>query len=936
MIDLRLVVPAASVWLACGSVVAVPQAAPTLAIGAWVVSGIAAAVGVIVLLARPADRVNRRKPSGGRIRRALRLGWTGSMLSLVAVALALTALSADLPRRTPDILEAAARQGDRVSLSIRVDSAPRAISSGFGGTDRWLWEGTAVAVSADAVRTPLDTPVTVIVALPVEEARQIALGASVEVAGAVRATEAGSSTSFIVMAGDELRVLDPPPAWLAWTSTLREGLSQAAARSPGDGGALLPGLSIGDVTAVGSSLDEAMKASALSHLTAVSGANCALVTGLVFFGCALLGFGRRVRVVAALIALAGFVVLVTPGASVVRAAAMAVVVLIAVARGRPASGVPVLGLAVLALLIRDPWLSRDYGFALSVLATAGLLVLAGPLARVLARWMPKALAMLIAIPLAAQVACQPVLLMLAPSLPLYGVIANLLAEPAAPIGTTLGLLACLVLPVMPVLGQALVWLAWLPAAWIAAIARWAAQAPATGLPWPDGPVGVALCVGAVVAITVVTMSVARRRPRGAGRRSPVLAFSGACLIAGAGVYAGSLGGGTIARNLAVPDDWQVAACDVGQGDAILVRDGAHVAMIDTGRDATLATSCLERLGIDRVELLVLTHYDADHVGGVAAVSDLAESVIVGETTREADEKTLHVLRAAGVSIVQGSAGMTGDLGALRWRILWPPTPVGGHSALGGNDGSITMEFDGKGIRSVLLGDLGEKSQESLLRLGETGPADVVKVAHHGSADQSERLYRQLGAAVGLVSVGAKNGYGHPTSKALGMLARSGTTIERTDEQGLILVSPGSVPDRMNVWSEHRASADDASPSVQSGDDGGRPYAGSDRGEQWPHEPAARPARARGAPRQPSSRNSPGTRSDPHPWCWSLERRVSSRTGRSARCETVSRRKIRAWRSVTSRRTTTRLGSCSRLRALPCSESRGSSGSRPSRSATTSS
>ena len=97
----------------------------------------------------------------------------------------------------------------------------------------------------------------------------------------------------------------------------------------------------------------------------------------------------------------------------------------------------------------DPWLSRSYGFALSVLATAGLLLLARPLAEVMARWLPRGLALVLAVPLAAQLACQPVLLMLNPSLPLYGVAANLLAEPAAAPVTVLGLIACVAAPVVP-------------------------------------------------------------------------------------------------------------------------------------------------------------------------------------------------------------------------------------------------------------------------------------------------------------------------------------------------------------------------------------------------------------------------------------------------------------------------------------------------------
>jgi len=131
------------------------------------------------------------------------------------------------------------------------------------------------------------------------------------------------------------------------------------------------------------------------------------------------------------------------------------------------------------------WLPRDQGFALSVLGTAGLLVLARRLAQRLSAWLPRGLALALAVPLAAQLACQPVLILLNPALPLFGVPANLVAEPAAPVATVLGCLACLVLPWAPALGQVVVWLAWLPSAWIAAVARFAAGLPGAALPWPE-------------------------------------------------------------------------------------------------------------------------------------------------------------------------------------------------------------------------------------------------------------------------------------------------------------------------------------------------------------------------------------------------------------------------------------------------------------------
>jgi competence protein ComEC len=579
------------------------------------------------------------------------------------------------------------------------------------------------------------------------------------------------------------------------------GLLDAATGLPGDGGALLPGLAVGDTSAVGDSLDSSMKVSALSHLTAVSGANCAVVIALVFFASSALGLPRGLRIGASVAALAGFVVLVTPEPSVLRAAVMATLVLVTLGSGRPVRGVPVLSVAVLVLLVIDPWLARSYGFALSVFATAGLLLLAEPIARRLARWLPYPLALVIAVPVAAQLACQPVLILLSPALPGYGVVANILSAPAAPAATVLGLAGCVLLPVVPLLGEAVTALAWVPSAWIAGVATFFSELPGAQLPWPADGWGVVLAAGCLALIVVMV------RARGAAAShfrvgaAAVLAISCAC-------YAGVVGGDQVRRRIAPPGDWVIAACDVGQGDAVLVRSAGEVALIDTGPDEALLDDCLDLLGIAHIDLLVLTHFDLDHVGGAAAVLGRVSRVLVGPSSGPQDDALVQRLTIAGALQEQAARGRSGALGELRWRILWPPARLGTFST--GNDASVVIAFEGGAdcrdscISSVFLGDLGEQSQDRMLGLNSAslGSVDVVKVAHHGSRDQSPRLYDRLQAGLGIVGVGADNDYGHPTDQTLALLAATGTTVARTDVHGLSLVS---VRDGVTfLWTERGA------------------------------------------------------------------------------------------------------------------------------------
>ena len=250
----------------------------------------------------------------------------------------------------------------------------------------------------------------------------------------------------------------------------------------------------------------------------------------------------------------------------------------------------------------------------------------------------------------------------------------------------------------------------------------------------------------------------------------------------------------------------MAGCDVGQGDAFIVRSAGMVALLDAGPDPAPLAACLEDLGIDRIDLLVLTHYDKDHIGGVEAVIGHVDYAIIGPAGEPKDDDIAASLRAGGAEVQQVSRGPSGLLGELRWHVLWPPARLSGIEP--GNPASVTVEFDPVGqclhgcFSSIFLGDLGEESQDRLLATNPLGEVDVVKVAHHGSADQSARLYERLDAVVGMMGVGADNGYGHPTASLLDILDDTGTAALRTDQHGLILLSPGEEPGAISVWTEH--------------------------------------------------------------------------------------------------------------------------------------
>lgn len=761
---LRSVVVAVSTWAAAGAAVAVPDPRP-LALALVV----ATLVSFSVLLCR-----------------------RGGTIVVVTVALAFGAAAAwgaaSMAPTRALVDEVRLDGGRQLTVSVTVTGRVDVRPDGSAGFDAIVENVTAGPLRVDGT-----IPARVAVAADARGAlHAVGLGSTVTVTGRASPSDPTERAVLLVRAETVDATTPPPGVWGA-LEDVRRGLVHSAVGLPQPGAGLVPGLAVGDTSMLDGATETAMNASSLSHLTAVSGANCAIVVGAAFAVLALCGAPRAVRIGGATAVLAAFVALVTPEPSVIRAAAMALVALLALALGRPAVGAAVLSLAVTVLLVIDPWLSLAIGFALSAAATGALLVLARPLAAGLSRWMPRALALAIAVPLSAQLVCGPLIVLIDPHVPLLGVAANMLADPAAAPATIAGALACIA-PV-PWLRDGLTALAWVPATWIAAVAHVTAGIAAQNLPWPDGAIGAALltAVSAAVAVAIIAPARWRRTTAAAG------------IVVGlvTGLIAGQTAVRTIAGPLTVPADWQVAMCDVGQGDATLWRSQGAIALVDTGPEPEALRACLTRFGVERLDLVVLTHFDLDHVGGSVAVVGRADTVLHGPIAEVADQRLLDDLADGGARLVTAEVGMTGSIGATRWQALGPLP-----RAEPGNDASVALDVAGAGFpRTVLLGDLGREPQAQLQHLIDVPRVQVVKVSHHGSADQDPELYRRLHPAVGLIGVGADNRYGHPTASILATLTSLGTAVGRTDREGALAVWVGDDGD-IRLWRERSPAPDE--------------------------------------------------------------------------------------------------------------------------------
>lgn len=769
---LRVAPVAGGAWVVAYVSTVAPQAAAPLALSLWA----AALLAVAALL---------------RIR-----GPRARILTLIVVVAFAAAAAAASHVALAEPARAAARE-----LGLSGGRAIAVHATVTGKVERRATGELAFDAVADRITIgPSIHPVAIdvsVLAAPeaVEGVARLDAGAVIVADGTARAAGPGRRAVLVVSASRGLTVLRPPGGPMAVTSDLRKGLVRAVQGLPDPGAGLVPGLAVGETSAVTAALDTDMKSSSLSHLTAVSGANCAIVVGLAFAAAGALGARRGVRVVIGALTLAGFVLLVTPEPSVVRAAAMAAIAMLAVQLGRTVAGVAVLCLSVAVLLVADPWLAGSLGFALSVAATMSLLLFARPLAAGLERRMPRALALALSVPLAAQLACGPLLVLITPTVPLYGILATLVAEPAAPIATVVGLAACLAVP-FPWLQSGLSALAWLPAAWIAATATTVAHLAGNTVPWLEGWPGVFALAALGVAVGAVVVGVRAS----AGRRRVVMhgiAAAIVCAVVGAGIGGGALA--TIAGPLTTPADWSIAACDVGQGDGLMVRSHSSVAVIDTGPSPEPMEACLAKLGIGRVDLLVLTHFDLDHAGGARALRGRVDLVLHGPPGDAGDERLLADLAGGGARMELASAGMTGNLGTAQWSVLWPRARSRAFPP--GNDAGVVLDVRGGEVPTALfLADLSASAQRAVVASGALRPPyAVVKVAHHGSADQDPALYALTGGAVALISVGAHNDYGHPRETTLTMLASFRFTVARTDLSGLVLLQRTEAG--VSVWRE---------------------------------------------------------------------------------------------------------------------------------------
>jgi competence protein ComEC len=274
------------------------------------------------------------------------------------------------------------------------------------------------------------------------------------------------------------------------------------------------------------------------------------------------------------------------------------------------------------------------------------------------------------------------------------------------------------------------------------------------------------------------------------------------LVIGWGVvfWLSSQGPTQVAAPPASSEELLLAVLDVGQGDSIFVRSpSGETMLVDAGNSRAdveeVIIPYLTRLGISRLDFLVLTHPDQDHVGGMPV---LLQAIDVGSfvdpvqpgTTNRAYAQTLTLVRDRQIKAIRARKGRTViELGPLvKVEVLAPEDPLIASGSSVSNNNSVVLRLVHGSVAALLTGDAEKEAEERMLVEPATLRSDILKVAHHGSRFTSTTPFLDaVRPQIGLISAGAGNSYGHPHQELLDRLEKRNIKVYRTDQHGTIEV-----------------------------------------------------------------------------------------------------------------------------------------------------
>lgn len=555
---------------------------------------------------------------------------------------------------------------------------------------------------------------------------------------------------------------------------------------PEDAAGFITAIVTGDRTGLQNGNYTALQRSGAAHVVAVSGMHISFLVTL-FTG--LMGNRRRLSYFCIPILLI-FRVMVGFSPSVTRAGIMQIFLLIAPVINRENDTITSLSAALLALLAASPFAIGSVSLQLSFAAVLGLSLVSGRLSERITAGISKLkfyenkyLARLMRVivgnfsaSIGAMVFTVPIMALVFQYISVYSVLTNILVLWAASLAFMGGVFACLIGFPLPILGAAAAWLTAWPVRYLLAVCRFVSQLPGALLYTVSSYIRIWLLSCYAIAGMFVFLP-------GKGKR-PVVPI-GLCAILFCLCFLLTSASSAMA-------DMEITALNVGQGQSVVVSLGAHTVMVDCGSETKntsgdIGAKYLFGKNIFSLDLLILTHFDADHVNGVTELmTRLDVGTLVIPKPEDGDNiyynEILDMAEDTNVRVCYAQEDMVFHLGSATVTVY---SPVAEGSS---NDSGLSVLATCGDFDLLVTGDMNAAAERRLVKLKELPDVEVIIVGHHGSKySSSEQLLETVKAEVAIVSAGAGNNYGHPHEEILGRLEEYGSQIFRTDYAGNVTV-----------------------------------------------------------------------------------------------------------------------------------------------------
>ncbi|MDR6225093.1 DNA internalization-related competence protein ComEC/Rec2 [Desmospora profundinema] len=597
----------------------------------------------------------------------------------------------------------------------------------------------------------------------------------------------------VVESGKQVEVLDPTPSWRSELDRFRHFLGERVeAIYPEETAGLVRGMLLGERKQVPPVVEENFILLGLIHLLAISGLHVGVFVGCLFGGLQWCGVTRERAVILTMLAIPFYVLLTGVGAPVVRAGTMAALALLAVRLRQFSDGLSFLAVAAMAMLIWNPYWLFEAGFQLSFTVTGALLLAVRPLAHVLPfPWLR--LNQLVAVTVTAQMASLPLVLHHFREISLLSGVLNLVVVPVVSVMVIPTAFLALLLSLVSD------GLAWLPAQFSSTILAWTTAVIHPIAAWTESRVVVSPPSWGWIALYAITCG---------------------------GLLGGITGGPLVRRRMLpgalvlililgwwvwLPAGWskgelRITFLDVGQGDCavietpenrVIVVDGGGTLPFsredwqqrrrdyEVGRDVVVPY--LKYRGIRRIDELVLSHGDADHIGGIRAVArrfPVKQVIRNGHPPQSGlEEELMEILFSRGASVRVPDVGTAWEVEAgIHLQFLHPGEDLGSDP----NNDSVVFLLTAFDRHILMTGDIEEEAERQIIRRWELPPLDLLKVAHHGSRTSTGQVWLDHSRPrMAIISAGRNNRYGHPSPEVVERLQMRDIPLWRTDRDGAV-------------------------------------------------------------------------------------------------------------------------------------------------------